>query len=104
MGWEKGGTVDVRWLGKASPLNNKSHVGRKEERQADLRKNIVWGERKTSTKAGVRNSQEARVVAVEGRARGQGWGEVQGATGPDQTRPGLVDCRRTQACIPRRAV
>lgn len=57
-------------------------------RQADLRKNSVWGERKTSTKAGVRNSQEAKVVAVEGRARGQGWGEVQGVTGPDQAKPG----------------
>lgn len=48
MGWEKGGTVDIRWLGKASLLNNKSYVGRKEVRQADLRKNSVWGERKTS--------------------------------------------------------
>ena len=26
--------------------------------------------------AGGRNSQEARVAAVEGRAKGQGWGEA----------------------------
>lgn len=30
------------------------------------------------------------MAAVEGRARGQGWGEVQGATGPDQARPGRL--------------
>lgn len=88
MGWEKGGTIDIRWLGEVSLLNNKSHMGRKEVRQADLRKNSVWGERKTSTQAGGRNSQEARVAAVEGRAKGQGWGEVRGATVPDQARAG----------------
>ena len=69
MGWEKGGTVDIRWLGKASLLNNKSYVGRKEVRQADLRKNSVWGERKTS-----RRSEQPRGQGGCGRGQSKGPG------------------------------
>lgn len=61
MGWEKGGTVDIRWLGKTSLLNNKSRVGMKEVRQADLRKNSV----------GAREKQAPRQEV--GTARKPGW-------------------------------